>query len=39
LWPARTATFTYNRQIGAYFSDLTIPEKLGCLNKKKKKNL
>ncbi len=36
LWPARIATSSKERWIGAYFIGLTILGKLGCTIKKKK---
>jgi hypothetical protein len=36
-WPAHTATSSKDRWIGAYSIDLTIPGKLGCPSKKKRK--
>jgi hypothetical protein len=36
IWPARTATSSEDKRIGAYSIALTIPGKLRCPNKKKK---
>ena len=39
LWPAHKASSSMDRQIGAYSVGLTIPGKLNCTFKKKKKSL